>query len=590
MNLQQATEIVTDKLLDYCLKKEFQEDSRDINFKFIKPTLIFLSQQTRSVPFGALLGYLVGSRQDKLGEAIQFLESAIEESLIRARCVHDNWIVDPIILEHTVDRDLGIDVRPIEKTFSNAFCGKVIHKPKATRTKHLDYLNSIKFKVNRDFLDAYPDIPDNAPYKKTLPGILESATGTVYLDHKYDTRLRTYCASHANYQGTEWEKCTLKFAKEEALTDEGIKNIQEYIKQLKPDEEYLRFTANHALTEGTTDKTGIFIGADASASGMQIISVLYRCITTATNVGILDKTKDAYSEADKEANLQVPQGMNSRAVFKQCCMQHSYGGVQTPKELLGEDNYAKFRETMWKLFPAVEYYVTGIPSIYYESPVFTWTLPDDGVVQQPVIETHNVRLALPHYPHVDFGYAFKALTPKEHGVEMAANIVHSIDGYIARELIYRAAKGTELCANMQIVGESIEDALARAIKQTGGQGKKGTTFSLYKLLETPATKWSLLGNEFLTKAQAYIKAIKELDMPSFEVISIHDDFKCHPNYIGYVKWLYLEILAELAESTILQDIVTEINPKVSFQYASDGTLLAGEIRKARAAGDAKGLT
>lgn len=583
--LEEAAKLTESVLVEHALKKLFNEQECDLNLNYIKPCLIFLNDQNYSVPVGALVGHLVGSDQECIAEALEFIEVMGEEKQINIRQSNGNWIVDPIGIDYEVDKELGVDIKPIRKTNRDAFCGKLIHRPQASRVDHLQSLNNIKFKLNDEFIKANPNIPDNAPYKKTLPTLLESIEGSIGLDHKYDTRGRTYCSSHINYQGTEYEKCLLKFAKEEQLDVNGIENIFNYRDQLKADEPYLDAVSMQAMEEGISGKTGIFLGVDASASGMQIISVIYGCGKSATNVGILDKSNDAYTLADKKADLDFPPEVDTRKVFKQCCMQHSYGGTKTPIALLGKDNYQKFNDTMWELFPAIQKYIGNIQNIYYRTPVFTWTLPDGFVVQQPVIQTENVTLNFPHYDHVKFGYAYKTLVEKDQGLEMAANVVHSIDGYVARELIFRANQGSEFFT------EGLEKKLVKAINLSTDNSKFRKVFSLHRLLSTPSDMWPLLGRDCLRKALNYCVGVSETRMKSFQVISIHDDFKSHPNYMHHMKWLYLEILAELAESTILKDIVEEINPYVSFSY--DGTFdkdLGTKIRTARGNGLAKGLT
>ena len=44
----------------------------------------------------------------------------------------------------------------------------------------------------------------------------------------------------------------------------------------------------------------------------------------------------------------------------------------------------------------------------------------------------------------------------------------------------------------------------------------------------------------------------------FPIVCIHDSMKSHPNDMNWVRLNYIEILAELADSWILQDILREI--------------------------------
>ena len=75
MNLEEAISYVEKKMLDYVLMKELRDESYNVDFNFIEPMLVFLSQQHSPVPFGALVGALVGAKQERLSDATYFLEA-----------------------------------------------------------------------------------------------------------------------------------------------------------------------------------------------------------------------------------------------------------------------------------------------------------------------------------------------------------------------------------------------------------------------------------------------------------------------------------------------------------------------------------
>lgn len=45
----------------------------------------------------------------------------------------------------------------------------------------------------------------------------------------------------------------------------------------------------------------------------------------------------------------------------------------------------------------------------------------------------------------------------------------------------------------------------------------------------------------------------------FELVTVHDAFKAHGNNCNHVRYQYKEILAELAESNVLADILSQIH-------------------------------
>lgn len=47
----------------------------------------------------------------------------------------------------------------------------------------------------------------------------------------------------------------------------------------------------------------------------------------------------------------------------------------------------------------------------------------------------------------------------------------------------------------------------------------------------------------------------------FAVISIHDCMKCHPLYMNYVREYYAEVMAQIADSTMLSAMASQISGK-----------------------------
>ena len=50
-----------------------------------------------------------------------------------------------------------------------------------------------------------------------------------------------------------------------------------------------------------------------------------------------------------------------------------------------------------------------------------------------------------------------------------------------------------------------------------------------------------------------------LEYRPFEVVTIHDEFKCHPNNMNHLRQQYINVLAELAESNLLDDLLSQLH-------------------------------
>ena len=46
---------------------------------------------------------------------------------------------------------------------------------------------------------------------------------------------------------------------------------------------------------------------------------------------------------------------------------------------------------------------------------------------------------------------------------------------------------------------------------------------------------------------------------SFPIVCVHDEFKCHANNMNHLRCHYVDIFAELADSNLLEDILTQVN-------------------------------
>lgn len=65
----------------------------------------------------------------------------------------------------------------------------------------------------------------------------------------------------------------------------------------------------------------------------------------------------------------------------------------------------------------------------------------------------------------------------------------------------------------------------------------------------------------------------------FHVVAIHDDFRCHPNYMNYLRAHYRDVFIELANSEVLSDILSQIHG-VAGTYRKLSTDLSEKIATA----------
>jgi DNA-directed RNA polymerase len=66
-------------------------------------------------------------------------------------------------------------------------------------------------------------------------------------------------------------------------------------------------------------------------------------------------------------------------------------------------------------------------------------MPDGHHVHIPELNTVVKKIEVDEFHHMTFKYTTSIVAPKEEGRALAANIVHSIDAFVAREMIRRAS-------------------------------------------------------------------------------------------------------------------------------------------------------
>lgn len=143
-------------------------------------------------------------------------------------------------------------------------------------------------------------------------------------------------------------------------------------------------------------------------------------------------------------------------------------------------------------------------------------------------------------------------------------ITHGTDGFIVREL-------TSRCDYNPNQLEAVESELVKRLQKSIVVPKES-----YLYIEQMYHKHqfcSLEGIEFVTPwsvnqmSSNYCKALLSLvrsvqKQPSFKVLSVHDEFKALPNYMNEVRQTYIDLLAEIADSTMLNAMLSDIAGRI----------------------------
>lgn len=184
------------------------------------------------------------------------------------------------------------------------------------------------------------------------------------------------------------------------------------------------------------------MGLDATASGLQIMGALSGCVVTAkaTNLVNTGHREDVY---DAVATGMQAHGATTttRDLVKKPVMTVFYGSKAQPKKIFGEDTpelFAFYDALKEKLPGAFE--LMDILQAYWRSDVLhhQWTLPDGHIAKVPVTQVIDKQLEIDECDHLRVTYRCKVLSEKDKSRALAANIVHSIDAWIVRQMVAAA--------------------------------------------------------------------------------------------------------------------------------------------------------
>jgi len=362
--------------------------------------------------------------------------------------------------------------------------GNVINKVSVLPSDVANKLQSIKWVIDEDIAQMQEPISEGV--KGLSRKVMKETSAKLYTwlkDKPFyfawtpDYRGRMYSKGyHLNVQGTEFKKAMIKHAHKEVLTDEGMKwlkiDIANHfgmdkltfeqrlaffdekiktgaIKYTDADDQHLAYRAMKAYNQGLKgEEVAINTYMDATASGLQIYSALTSDATTAKlcNMNNQDRA-DIYSMVAQTMSTKMGVSI-SRKNIKKSVMTFFYGKMEADIEH-DENNHIDigsfnpkvfnmvFQETMLTLAPEA---VNAMNTMYairdISSTEYTWTMPDGFVVNYKVMgKKHKTSVGVKGFASTNIIYQDNEAY--EYSRALAPNVIHSIDGYIVREMVRR---------------------------------------------------------------------------------------------------------------------------------------------------------
>lgn len=368
-------------------------------------------------------------------------------------------------------------------------------------------------------------------------------------------------ANHFGHDKWNWRE-RIEFVQKyiETLIKEGV--VDTYIgaitfmeKELVSDAKepmLFRKACQAARDYNGNNKSGYLMLLDGTASGIQILSTLIGCKKSAFNTNLLGgDRKCVYQMAanymSKELGTEV-----SRDDIKKPLMTTFYGSKAQPVALFGEGTpelQAFYNMLEDELGGAIEA-MNDIQSCWNPTALaHTWTLPDGHTAYVPVMVAEDKKIEIDELEHRSFTHRAYINEPSLSGVSLAANVVHSIDGFIVREMYRRcraANKAHYTCLGNALLADGVEP--------------NGLLFPSNFISVATIDSLTEDGLKILSQDEKsfLLDRLIGLENSGFDIVTIHDCFGCRPKHMNLLRKHYINILAELAASNILSDILTDI--------------------------------
>lgn len=310
---------------------------------------------------------------------------------------------------------------------------------------------------------------------------------------------------------------------------------------------------------------GYPISLDATASGLQLLSIMAGCRKSAERCNVVIPLGSENNPDRENAYTYVYDTMTSKlnttstigyGPVKQAIMTALYSSKAVPRDTFGEgtellqcfyDTVAEVLPGAWNLNEAL--LGTWQPNALEHS----WVLPDNFHVRV------KVKAVKKHYANFLGNPVEVFITengPVEQGRSNPANLTHSLDGLVARELTARCM--FDMKENLKVVMALDSKGTSRTREQdqlvlTLWDHYQKSGFLSVRILSVLDDK-----NMGLVNSDVIATMIQSFPERPFKILSIHDCFRVHPNYGNDLRKQYNQILSDLARSNILKFCVEQI--------------------------------
>ena len=192
---------------------------------------------------------------------------------------------------------------------------------------------------------------------------------------------------------------------------------------------------------------------------------------------------------------------------------------------------------------------------------YDWTMPDNFYA---CIETSDKEVVPFNFLDTEYQVVQKVNERPRFHKGLGPNLIHSIDGMIVREMYRRCQFDSNVTTRvMNLILNS--DGYAQSF---GTDGKSADMVEALWLLYQQSGFLSVRILDFLYEDTMGLvdplviaELIQTMPNQSFQLVTVHDCFRCHPNYGNDLRRQYNTIMADINDSNLLPFMAGQVTGK-----------------------------
>ncbi len=301
------------------------------------------------------------------------------------------------------------------------------------------------------------------------------------------------------------------------------------------------------------------ISLDATSSGTQLQACALGDEATAKMCNVVDTDDGTCADYYTLIYNQLKDkfhGDYDREEVKQALMTWGYSSNQVPAEIFSEEDLEIFLSGIEELSPAV----SSIRNLALDAwnpdiDKYEWVMPDLFHAHFDVVNTQAINFDF-YGVRYEVNKTIKA--PKKNGRSLGPNLIHSIDALIVREIQRKCMfKPQQLEYVKRVLTSKTTNDVHELTYERMMCAELWNQYKLTGFLSARIMDFITYDTKDIVEPNVILEFIETYPAKPFKVISIHDAFRCLPNYGNDLRQQYNICLAQVAKGNLYEKIFNE---------------------------------